>query len=72
MNCSCRPFQKVVVFSKSKISDVRKWIEELFMYTGNVSLLQEFQQWHMPKFPVSGNVLIEHKVPGTNTNVMAK
>jgi len=42
---------------------VRAWIEETIRYDGNFSLLQEFQNWEPPKFPVTGHKLIEMKIP---------
>lgn len=49
--------------------DLRQWTEELMKYAGALELLQEFQNWQLPKFPVSGNVLIEKKVPGKHIQV---
>jgi hypothetical protein len=62
----CRPSQKVVVFSKNKIADVRSWIEEVYKYNGNLELLQQFLEWNPPKFPITGHTLVERKVPGNN------
>ncbi|CAL8110999.1 unnamed protein product [Orchesella dallaii] len=69
---SIRPFQRLLVFSKNKGTDVRQWVEEVMKYDGAIGLLEEFRNWQLPKFPVSGNILIENKVPAgrTMTRVM--
>lgn len=59
-----RSFQKIAIYSKSKLADVRVWIEEVYKYNGALELLEEFRKWDPPKFPVSGHVLVEYKVPG--------
>ncbi|ODM96323.1 CCA tRNA nucleotidyltransferase 1, mitochondrial [Orchesella cincta] len=64
MENSIRPFQRLLIFSKSKATDTRQWVEEVMKYDGATGLLEEFKNWQSPKFPVSGNVLIENKVPG--------
>nr|CAD7427858.1 unnamed protein product [Timema monikensis] len=59
-----RPYQMLVLTTKVKVSDTRKWVEEVFKYRGNAELLQQFMEWEIPKFPVSGHMLKENGVPG--------
>nr|CAD7438592.1 unnamed protein product [Timema bartmani] len=61
-----RPYQMLVLTSKVKVSDTRKWVEEVFKYRGNTELLQQFMEWEIPKFPVSGHTLKENGVPAPN------
>jgi len=58
-----------MLFSKTKISDVRIWVEEVYKYNGAVDLLKEFQEWNPPKFPVTGHALVERKVPGDQKKI---
>jgi len=60
---SIKSFQKIAIYSKSKLTDVRLWIEEVYKYNGSLERLEEFRKWDPPKFPVSGHSLVEHKVP---------
>nr|CAD7454073.1 unnamed protein product [Timema tahoe] len=61
-----RPYQMLVLTTKVKVSDTRKWVEEVFKYRGNTELLQQFMEWEIPKFPVSGHTLKENGVPAPN------
>lgn len=58
-----REFQRLRVFSKNKSLDVKHWTQEAMKYTGSLDLLQQYEAWELPKFPVSGNILVEQKVP---------
>lgn len=42
---------------------MRQWIIEVLKYRCNVELLQEFESWVAPKFPVDGVMLKENNVP---------
>lgn len=55
------PFQQLVLKSKSKPSDTKKMAIEVLKYNNSLHL-KEFEQWDIPKFPVSGNALKEHGV----------
>lgn len=59
-----RPYQLLVVYSKGKTSDTREWVREVFKYRGDMFLLNEFDKWTLPRFPVSGHMLKEKGVPG--------
>jgi hypothetical protein len=62
-----RYYQSLFLFSKSKPADVRFWIEETLKYDGALELLHMFQEWQPPKFPITGHMLMEHKVTGQVT-----
>lgn len=55
------PYQMMVLKSKTKPSDTKKMMVELLKYN-NSSYLKEFQDWEIPKFPVSGAMLKEKGV----------
>lgn len=58
------PYQRLVIFTKGKMPDVREWTTEVLKYQ-NSPLLLSFMEWTVPKFPVPGNVLRErYAVPG--------
>jgi hypothetical protein len=60
----CRPYQLLVVNSKGKTRDTKEWVHEVFKYRGDSTLLREFEQWNVPRFPLNGNMLKEEGVPG--------
>ncbi|XP_018576883.1 CCA tRNA nucleotidyltransferase 1, mitochondrial isoform X2 [Anoplophora glabripennis] len=55
------PFQQLVLKAKSKPLDTKKMATEVLKYN-NSPYLEEFEQWDIPKFPISGNMLKEHGV----------
>lgn len=58
------PFQKLVINSKLKQSDTRYYVEQVIKYN-DFPLLQEFRDWVVPKFPVTGtNLLVLGVRPG--------
>lgn len=65
------PYQKLLAKSKSKQKDVKEWIVQVLKYN-NSPLVEEFQNWDLPKFPVNGIMLKEAGVePGRSMgNVM--
>jgi hypothetical protein len=62
-----RLYQLLVVNSKGKTGDTKEWVCEVLKYRGATDLLSEFEQWTLPRFPLSGNILMEKGVPGENT-----
>jgi len=58
-----RYYQAILICSKNKTKDVRIWIEETLKYDGELGLLQQFQDWDPPKFPIRGHKLMEMNVP---------
>ena len=61
---SLQPYQLLVVQSKAKSSDTRQWVREVIKYRDDTFLLNEFDQWTLPRFPVNGRMLKEKGVPG--------
>jgi len=60
-----RPYQYLLCDYKSDTTSCRKWICELLRYQGRLDVLKEFEQWELPRFPVSGTILRdEHAVKG--------
>ena len=58
-----RPYQFLAVDSKLKPQDTRSFIEQVLIYRGDVDLLQEFSQWTVPRFGVTGHHLKEAGCP---------
>lgn len=54
-----KPYQKIMLITSDKVSDVQEWTCELFKYQGNNKLLNLLQNWKIPKFPVNGNMLLK-------------
>lgn len=40
--------------------NLREYVKELLRYHGAMQLLDEFERWIIPKFPVNGSILMEH------------
>ncbi|KAK7865026.1 hypothetical protein R5R35_000045 [Gryllus longicercus] len=62
-----RPYQRIVVSSKMKTSDIFEFVLEVLRYRGDQLLLEEFSEWKVPRFPVTGNQLKERGVPSGKT-----
>lgn len=54
------PFQKLMLHSKFKVSDVQQWCVETLLYNGQHKLAEEMKEWTMPRLPVTGNDLKDH------------
>ncbi|GFT22259.1 CCA tRNA nucleotidyltransferase 1, mitochondrial [Nephila pilipes] len=54
-----QPFIILIFDSKNKVSDTHEWCCEILKYQGAVCLFKELSQWKIPKFPLSGHILIE-------------
>jgi hypothetical protein len=63
-----RPYQLLTVNSKVKTLDTKKWVCEVLKYRGDGTLLNEFEQWNVPRFPLNGYMLKEKGVPGEITD----
>lgn len=64
------PYQMLVLKSKTKPSDTKKMAIELFKYN-NLPYLEEFENWEIPKFPVTGAMLKERGVEiGRNMGIV--
>ncbi|XP_034238421.1 CCA tRNA nucleotidyltransferase 1, mitochondrial [Thrips palmi] len=62
------PFQKLMLHTKFKLSDVQQWCVETLRYNGRHKLAEEMKEWTMPRLPVTGNDLKDHV---TQTKKMA-
>ncbi|GJQ79227.1 hypothetical protein Trydic_g5471 [Trypoxylus dichotomus] len=60
------PYKQLVVKSKMKPSRTVEWIAEVLKYN-NSSLLTDFLEWEVPKFPISGATLKEYGVSSGKT-----
>jgi hypothetical protein len=58
-----QPYQFLVGKSKGRCLDTRQWVRELLKYRDDMILLNEFDQWTLPKFPVKVKMLKEKGVP---------
>jgi len=56
-----RSYQYLMVDGKTR--DTRQFISEVLSYRGDKQLLQAFQNWEPPKFPITGNHLKEAGAP---------
>ncbi|XP_067000884.1 CCA tRNA nucleotidyltransferase 1, mitochondrial [Anabrus simplex] len=59
-----RAYQALVVNTKLKLADAQEYVRQTLRYRGDKQLLDEFNQWTVPKFPVNGNMLRANGVPG--------
>ena len=60
---SLRPYQFLAVDSKLKPESTRLFLEQVLKYRGDTGLLQEFSDWTVPRFAVTGNHLKEAGCP---------
>jgi len=58
-----RPYQFLAVDSKAKLADTRLFIEQLLLYQGEPELANQFAEWTIPRFPVTGTHLKEAGCP---------
>jgi len=58
-----RPYQWLQVDAKSKPRDTKQFIEEVLGYRGQLELLDQFQNWEVPRFPVTGHHLKDAGCP---------
>lgn len=62
-----RPYQKLVLNTKIKQKDAIDYVREVLKYRGEENILEQFNQWEIPRFPINGKILKEHNVPPGNT-----
>lgn len=56
-----KPYQKLVLLQTMKRYEIlQEYVKELFRYNGAMQLLDEFERWTIPKFPVNGSMLVKH------------
>lgn len=59
----CRPYEKLVLNTKIKQKDAVEYVSEVLKYNGDELLLEEFNKWEIPRFPVGGKALKDNGVP---------
>ncbi|EZA62403.1 hypothetical protein DMN91_010686 [Ooceraea biroi] len=58
---SLKSYQRLVFIQPRVKHDVyRELVKELLRYRGATELVEEFERWKIPQFPISGNMLKEH------------
>lgn len=56
-----KPYQQLVFVSQTNRYDInREYVIEILKYQGAMELLDEFEKWVIPKFPISGIMLRDH------------
>lgn len=58
-----KPYQSLMLKTDGKLNEIRAFVVELFKYKAHLKLMNEFQSWEPPKFPISGVILKEKGVP---------
>ncbi|XP_011860796.1 PREDICTED: CCA tRNA nucleotidyltransferase 1, mitochondrial isoform X2 [Vollenhovia emeryi] len=55
---SLKPYQQLVLLQQTaRYSILQDYVKELLRYHGAMQLLDEFERWTIPKFPVNGDML---------------
>ena len=68
-----KPYKLLVLTCKGKTKNIREFILELFRYRGEVGLVNEFENWKPPYFPVNGSMIKQHvSHPKLIGNVLSK
>lgn len=57
------PYEKLVLNTKIKQKDAVDYVREVLKYRGDEKLLEEFNGWEIPRFPMSGKILKDNGVP---------
>ncbi|XP_026745361.1 CCA tRNA nucleotidyltransferase 1, mitochondrial-like [Trichoplusia ni] len=57
------PYEKLVLNTKIKQKDAIEYVREVLKYRGDENLLEQFNKWEVPRFPISGKMLKEAGVP---------
>ncbi|KAI5631155.1 poly A polymerase head domain-containing protein [Phthorimaea operculella] len=57
------PYEKLVLNTKIKQKDAIEYVREVLKYRGDESLLEQFNKWEVPRFPVGGKTLKDNGVP---------
>lgn len=60
-----KQYQRLVLKTIGKVSDMREFVCELLRYKGALDLLEEFDQWDS-NFPINGRMISEHLPSGKN------
>ncbi|XP_061384476.1 CCA tRNA nucleotidyltransferase 1, mitochondrial-like isoform X1 [Danaus plexippus] len=57
------PYEKLVLNTKIKQKDAVDYVREVLKYRGDEKLLDMFNKWEVPRFPMTGKLLKENGVP---------
>ncbi|CAH0594295.1 unnamed protein product [Chrysodeixis includens] len=57
------PYEKLVLNTKIKQRDAIEYVKEVLKYRGDENLLEQFNKWEVPRFPISGKMLKDAGVP---------
>ncbi|XP_013170490.1 PREDICTED: CCA tRNA nucleotidyltransferase 1, mitochondrial-like [Papilio xuthus] len=57
------PYEKLVLHSKMKQKDAIDYTKEVLKYRGDEDLLELFNKWEVPRFPINGKILKDNGVP---------
>ncbi|XP_039758121.1 CCA tRNA nucleotidyltransferase 1, mitochondrial isoform X2 [Pararge aegeria] len=57
------PYEKLVLNTKIKQKDAVDYVREVLKYRGSENLLEQFNSWDIPRFPVDGKILKDNGVP---------
>ncbi|XP_049877804.1 CCA tRNA nucleotidyltransferase 1, mitochondrial [Pectinophora gossypiella] len=57
------PYEKLVLNTKIKQKDAIEYVREVLKYRGDETLLEQFNKWSIPRFPVGGKDLKDNGVP---------
>lgn len=52
-----------MLYAKIKQKDAVEYVREVLKYNGNEALLDQFNKWDVPRFPIGGKELKENGVP---------
>ncbi|XP_012273790.1 CCA tRNA nucleotidyltransferase 1, mitochondrial isoform X2 [Orussus abietinus] len=52
-----KPYQHLTLIFKGKVQDSKTFVSEVLKYRGDVNLLNEFEKWDIPRFPINGHML---------------
>ena len=64
-------YQCLYIDAKLKSNDVRKYIEEIMKYRGEINLLKEWVLWKPPVFPIGGKDLKDYGcTPGKTFSII--
>ncbi|XP_075982702.1 CCA tRNA nucleotidyltransferase 1, mitochondrial isoform X2 [Anticarsia gemmatalis] len=57
------PYEKLILNTKIKQKDAIEYVKEVLKYRGDEKLLNQFNNWEVPRFPITGKMLKEAGVP---------
>lgn len=67
-----KPYQQLIlIHSTGRCEIYREYVKEVLRYCGAIELLDEIEQWKIPKFPINGNMMKKH-VPNLKIGLVLK